>query len=83
MDESNLSDLRRLHRSRPHSKAQVMLFGTWSGHDEAEEVDDPYYGGADGFEDAYQQCSRFSKNFLAKLLQDREEDSQQSPLPEP
>ncbi|KAL2810393.1 protein tyrosine phosphatase [Aspergillus granulosus] len=30
-------------------------------------VEDPYYGGADGFEEVYQQVVQFSKNFLEHL----------------
>lgn len=45
-----------------------MLFGEHSGKKKAEEVQDPYYGGTDGFEDAYEQCLRFSKNFLQKAF---------------
>lgn len=70
MDRSNLSDLQRLQRGYPDSKAKVMLFGEWSGRDggKAETVSDPYYGGRDGFEKAFEQCSRFSKNFLKEVV---------------
>jgi low molecular weight phosphotyrosine protein phosphatase len=47
-----------------------MLFGEFSGKKKAEEVDDPYYGGRDGFEIAYEQCVRFSKNFLKQTFPD-------------
>lgn len=68
MDRSNLSDLQRLKRSNPDSKAKVMLFGEFSGTNKAEIVNDPYYGGNDGFKKAYEQCTRFSKNFLEEVL---------------
>ncbi|TLS29959.1 hypothetical protein PpBr36_03314 [Pyricularia pennisetigena] len=64
MDRSNLSDLERLKRSKPDAKAKVMLFGEFSGTGKAEIVNDPYYGGHQGFEKAYEQATRFSKNFL-------------------
>lgn len=68
MDRSNLSDLQRLQKSHKDSKAQVMLFGEYSGRQgKAEIVGDPYYGGNDGFVKAYEQCSRFSKNFLKEI----------------
>ena len=67
MDRSNLSDLQRLHRGNPDTKAKVMLFGEYSGTGTAEVVDDPYYGGRDGFERAFEQCSRFSRNFLQEI----------------
>ncbi|KAF4119997.1 low molecular weight phosphotyrosine protein phosphatase [Geosmithia morbida] len=69
MDRSNLSDLQRMQRGNPDAKAKVMLFGEWSGRPgKAETVSDPYYGGTDGFEKAYEQCLRFSKNFLVEVI---------------
>ena len=47
-----------------------MLFGEFSGKKKAEEIDDPYYGARDGFEIAYEQCTRFSKNFLKETFPD-------------
>jgi len=44
-------------------KAKVVLFGEFGGRGK-EEVDDPYYGGAEGFEVAYEQCVRLSKAWL-------------------
>jgi low molecular weight phosphotyrosine protein phosphatase len=45
------------------------LFGVWGGKGK-EEVDDPYYGGARGFDIAYEQVERFSKGFV-KMLEER------------
>lgn len=70
MDRSNLSDLQRLHKNNPEAKAKVMLFGEYSGTKKAEIVNDPYYGSADGFETAYEQSMRFSKNFLKAVFPD-------------
>lgn len=67
MDRSNLRDLQRVHQ-RAGGDAKVMLFGEYAGKKKAEEVDDPYYGGQRGFEDAYEQCLRFSKNFLKDVF---------------
>ena len=36
-----------------------------------EVVKDPYYGGANGFEEVYQQVTRFSQNFMEYLEQNR------------
>ncbi|KAI9048598.1 hypothetical protein LZ554_007431 [Drepanopeziza brunnea f. sp. 'monogermtubi'] len=77
MDRDNLRDLQRLQqRSGGKAKAKVMLFGEYAGRkgekERAEEVDDPYYGGRDGFEAAYEQCTRFSKNFLKDVFPDVE-----------
>ena len=73
MDEANLGYLKDA-RKRAIAKSgmseqeagQVMLFGAWgdkSGKGN-EEVGDPYYGGQKGFEIAYEQVDRFSKNFV-------------------
>lgn len=70
MDRSNLTDLQRLQRGNPDSKAKVMLFGEYSGKGtgKAEVVNDPYYGGDAGFRTAFEQCSRFAKNFLEQVV---------------
>lgn len=51
--------------------AEVRLFGDFEVdgklHERVgggEEVQDPYYGGREGFEEVYQQAARFSKGFL-------------------
>lgn len=74
MDADNLENLLAM-RSRIAQKrtagdeglARVMLFGAYSGDGRDEEVRDPYYGGAHGFDAAYEQVQRFSKNFLRQL----------------
>ncbi|KAL5003763.1 phosphotyrosine protein phosphatase I superfamily [Aspergillus recurvatus] len=54
--------------------AEVRLFGDYGQggtlHERVgggEVVQDPYYGGANGFEEVYQQVVRFSNNFLQYL----------------
>ncbi|KAI9369234.1 phosphotyrosine protein phosphatase I superfamily [Aspergillus egyptiacus] len=54
--------------------ADVRLFGDFGPggtlHEQVgggEVVQDPYYGGANGFEEVYQQVVRFSKNFIDYL----------------
>jgi low molecular weight phosphotyrosine protein phosphatase len=66
MDRSNLHDLQR-HQKKSTSDAKVMLFGEYSGTGKTEVVQDPYYGGQQGFETAYKQCLRYSKNFLKDI----------------
>ncbi|OAA56802.1 low molecular weight phosphotyrosine protein phosphatase [Cordyceps fumosorosea ARSEF 2679] len=68
MDRSNLSDLERLQRGNPDAKARVVLFGEYSGTGKAEVVSDPYYGGDAGFKRAFEQCSRFARNFLNDVV---------------
>ncbi|KAI0197460.1 phosphotyrosine protein phosphatase I superfamily [Astrocystis sublimbata] len=71
MDNSNHSDLQRWRgRKKGEEKAQVMLFGEFSGTDRKETVQDPYYIGGNSFEKAYEQCKRFSENFLAATFPD-------------
>lgn len=65
--QANSGDLQRLQQ-RTSGKAKVMLFGEFGGKKRAEEIDDPYYGGSDGFEIAYEQISRFSNNFLKETF---------------
>ncbi|OJJ03522.1 hypothetical protein ASPVEDRAFT_134542 [Aspergillus versicolor CBS 583.65] len=74
MDKYNLEDLLDLRNSAGAKVAEVRLFGDYgpggSLHERTgggEVVQDPYYGGANGFEEVYQQVARFSKNFLDYL----------------
>lgn len=60
--------------------AEVRLFGDFGAggvlHDcvgGGEVVKDPYYGGANGFEEVYQQVTRFSRGFLDYLERDGSE----------
>ncbi|KAL2045249.1 hypothetical protein N7G274_002332 [Stereocaulon virgatum] len=75
MDNHNLHDLQRL-KSRMNKKGgditgedmgKVMLFGDYGGR-KGEQVGDPYYGARNGFEIAYEQMVRFSKGFIAHVL---------------
>ncbi|KAK5634370.1 hypothetical protein RRF57_010084 [Xylaria bambusicola] len=71
MDNSNHSDIRRQYNSKGGGvKAKVMLFGEFSGTDRKEVIQDPYYIDGDAFEKTYEQCQRFSKNFLAATFPD-------------
>jgi low molecular weight phosphotyrosine protein phosphatase len=50
--------------------ARVTLFGDFepgAAAGRGEEVEDPYYGGSEGFETAYQQCVRLSRGLVARL----------------
>ena len=68
MDLSNLSDIRRLARTKQGHKAKVMLWGEYAGEGRSSEaVDDPYYGGERGFKKAFEQCMRFTTNFLTEV----------------
>lgn len=61
--------------------AEVRLFGDFGPdgvlHERVgggEVVQDPYYGGASGFENVYQQAVRFSNNFLDYLVKKQVQD---------
>ncbi|OAG00073.1 phosphotyrosine protein phosphatases I, partial [Paraphaeosphaeria sporulosa] len=78
MDDSNLADLLELRAREVKRRGgeeegvgRVMLFGEFGGKmrrgGRGEEVQDPYYGGKEGFEVAYEQAVRFSRAFLERL----------------
>lgn len=77
MDDDNLEDLSRLRTSEVKRRGteegvgKVMLFGEFGGTPRkggsGEEIQDPYYGGEDGFATAYEQSVKFTKVFLDKL----------------
>ncbi|KAJ3203593.1 hypothetical protein HDU67_010103 [Dinochytrium kinnereticum] len=61
MDDSNLSNADRI---RPKSaKAKLQLFGDYDPNGERI-IEDPYYGGFDGFEHNFEQVKRASLGFL-------------------
>ncbi|KAJ2220261.1 Low molecular weight phosphotyrosine protein phosphatase [Coemansia sp. RSA 485] len=65
MDNSNLRDLKRMQPRG--SKAQVSLFGAYDEQSPGSIIEDPYYGGNEGFEVNYQQVMRCSEGFLKSL----------------
>jgi low molecular weight phosphotyrosine protein phosphatase len=67
MDDSNLYNMEKLQPKG--SKAQLKMFGDYNiGNKFKKIVDDPYYGGVDGFEYNFEQISYFSEEFLKKEL---------------
>jgi len=62
-DESNL---RNLERMKPKdATAEVKLFGSYV---DGKQIDDPYYGGINGFEQCYKQCVAYSNAFLDEVV---------------
>ncbi|GAA6008599.1 hypothetical protein JCM11491_003362 [Sporobolomyces phaffii] len=58
-------NLKNIEKIRPKgSKAKVALFGSY---DDGKDIVDPYYGGIEGFEKAYEQCVRYSEAFLKEI----------------
>jgi len=66
MDESNLSNLRALAPAN-HS-ANLGLFLDFAHNFDQQEVPDPYYGGADGFELVLDLIEDASNGFLEQVL---------------
>ncbi|KAI9352136.1 phosphotyrosine protein phosphatase I superfamily [Obelidium mucronatum] len=64
MDDSNLSNLRNIQPKG--TKAVVKLFGEFDPEGERI-IEDPYYGGNEGFEHNFQQVVRASHGFLKAL----------------
>jgi len=61
-DESNLRNLMKI---KPRdSIADVRLWGSYL---DDRPIQDPYYGGIDGFEACYQQCTKLSHAFLDEV----------------
>jgi len=58
-DNQNLSNLERM--APRGSKAKIALFGSF---DDNKPIQDPYYGGMNGFERTYEQCVRYSHAFF-------------------
>ncbi|KAK4556636.1 Low molecular weight phosphotyrosine protein phosphatase [Recurvomyces mirabilis] len=74
MDDDNLVDLRDLVRRaakkgslQGEEAKKVQLYGAFGGKSQKEEVIDPYYGGRDGFEIAYEQMERFGTGLLRHI----------------
>ena len=67
MDRSNLHDVLFLDRKDRFSD-RVKLFREFDPKPEDYQVPDPYYGGADGFEQVYSTVDRTSEALLASLV---------------
>lgn len=46
---------------------KVRLYGEFGGKGKDEEIGDPYYGGRNGFEVAYEQVTRMGKGLLKEI----------------
>lgn len=74
MDRTNLT---RLQQQRPQAaRARLHLLLEFAGAGVSDEVPDPYYGGADGFERALQLITRGAAGLLQAL---REAENQRMP----
>jgi protein-tyrosine phosphatase len=67
MDRSNLELLKHLCPSRQHRR--LALYGEFSERYAGEEVPDPYYGDAGGFERVLDMIEETSQQLLQRLLE--------------
>jgi protein-tyrosine phosphatase len=73
MDRDNLEELEYMAR-RGEASAEIRLLRAYDpqvdgGTDGGDEVPDPYYGGASGFEDVFDIVSRSCRSLLASLTE--------------
>ncbi|BGP53233.1 hypothetical protein JCM8202_002560 [Rhodotorula sphaerocarpa] len=62
MDSMNM---RNIEKAKPgNSTAKIALFGSFG---DGKVIDDPYYGGPNGFEKTYQQCVQYSEGLLKDM----------------
>ncbi|CAN0622041.1 Low molecular weight protein-tyrosine-phosphatase [Burkholderia multivorans] len=67
MDAANLAELRR--RCPPAHRGKVRLLMEFASGVPAQEVTDPYFGGAQGFEQVLDQCEAACEGLLGTLRQ--------------
>ena len=67
MDLENLSDVQIMASQHGKGSARVGLFADFCDHHEVEEVPDPYYGGADGFERVLDLLEDGCRGFLERF----------------
>ena len=65
MDKANLDNLRRI--APEEAKERIKLFMDYAHNFDDEEVPDPYYGGADGFERVYDICLAGCQGLLEEI----------------
>lgn len=70
MDESNLKGLLRIAPDTTFAKKAKLMMDFAPGHP-LREVPDPYYGGAEGFEEVYTMLDEASDNLLDELRDGR------------
>jgi protein-tyrosine phosphatase len=68
MDHSNIENLRKL-APNVSARERIHLFRDFDEHSpEGSAVQDPYYGGADGFEQVFDQCDAACEGLLKTLV---------------
>lgn len=46
-----------------------LVLASPGAHVRAHAIEDPYYGGKDGFEEAFEQCTKYARGFVDFLEQ--------------
>ena len=69
MDQSNLQNIKRLKESGHQAHLSLMLDEIVGG---AQEVPDPYYGGAQGFSNVWRMVDDATQALLARIRRERQ-----------
>lgn len=68
MDRDNKSDLLSFSNIKPEERVKIKLLREYDPQANGDlDVPDPYYGGADGFEEVYKIAERSAKELLKSL----------------
>jgi protein-tyrosine phosphatase len=67
MDNSNFRDIQSIQQPGVTYSAKVLKMREFDPQPDSIDVPDPYYGGADGFEDVFQILLRCNQTFLKHL----------------
>ncbi len=67
MDRDNLARLEAIRQQLPGAKAQLALMLNYASDSDLDEVPDPYYGGADGFETVLDLLEDACRGLLREL----------------
>ncbi len=73
-DFQNLKDLQDRQKLNLDGKARLGLFLDYLDEDSEQEIPDPYYGGAKGFEHVLDLCEKASESLLSELKKDHHLD---------
>jgi protein-tyrosine-phosphatase len=64
MDDSNYQDIKELEKKAKNPKSKILKYGYFDKEDKNCDVEDPYYGGMEGFENIFDQMSTYNETFL-------------------
>jgi len=70
MDANNFRDITALRPDRP-VRADVSMLRSHDASAQSFDVPDPYYGGANGFENVFQICRRGCTGLLSKIISEK------------